>query len=188
MPSAATQNRRVDLRPLTPADYEFAYQTLVDPAAGGRLARYGGGVPSRDQVIATMWDQVLAQFVVVGRQTGHRHGLVIVTSPDFRNRFAYISIVGSPTRRTGRVALEGGLLAIDYAFATWDLRKVYAEVISSNAGQFGRIDKYASLEARYAAHVFVDGAYRDVLVFALYRDRWMSEVSPRLGILRARPT
>src|SRR5579884_2446549 len=126
-PAPIVQTTRVALIPVTPADYEFVYHLMVDPEAGGRLDRYSGGVPSREQVVARMWDGVLAQFVVAGRATGRRHGLTVLASPDFRNPFAYFSLVGVPTPAARALTFEAGVHTIDYAFANWDFRKIYFE-------------------------------------------------------------
>ncbi len=174
-------SRRVALIPLTPSDYEFAYRTYVHPAAGGRLNRWGGAVPSPERVMASLWEQTLAQFVVVGRTSGRRLGLTALSTPDFANRFAYFSVVAAPEVLGTGLAMEGALLTIDVAFRKWDFRKLYFETVAPNLEQFRRATHYMNLEAHYRSHAFVDGAYRDVLVFAIYRDQWSANVVPRLA-------
>ena len=71
------------------------------------------------------------------------------------------------------LVVEGAILAIEYGFRTWDLRKIYLDVLESNLNQFGRrLAKYAVLEGRLKAHQYVDGRYVDQLKYAIYADHW----------------
>lgn len=172
--------RRVGLRPLATRDYEFVYDLYTEPAIASRINRFGGSVPSPDQVMARLWENVLSQSVIVGASSGRRIGLAVVASPDFRNRFAYFSVLSSPEAFGTGLALEGAALAIDSAFDTWDFRKIYCEVAEMNVAQFARIGRYMQLEARFRHHAFANDMYQDVFVHAIYREQWRALVTPRL--------
>ena len=72
----------------------FLYDLMTSPAAGGRV-RFAGATPSPEKVASSLWDSVLAQFVVEG-VTARRPLVVSITSPNFRDGYAYLSAVGTP--------------------------------------------------------------------------------------------
>ena len=51
-------------------------------------------VGSRDDFVAHAWDHVLAQWLIVSRRTSRRVGAFVVSSPDHRNGFAYVTVFG----------------------------------------------------------------------------------------------
>ncbi|MDP8930016.1 MAG: GNAT family N-acetyltransferase, partial [Actinomycetota bacterium] len=119
-------SRRVRLRPIAEQDRHFIYDLMVTPEAGGRV-RFGGATPSPEKVATTLWESVLAQFIVERGGSGQPLGLVAITSPDFRNGFAYVSAIARPETQGSGLVAEAALLAFNYAFTTWPLRKVYME-------------------------------------------------------------
>ncbi|MEM9557475.1 MAG: GNAT family protein [Acidobacteriota bacterium] len=165
-------SRRVALRPLTESDRGFLYELMTDPRAGGRV-RFGGATPSPDKVAASLWDSVLAQFVIVGRDSGAPLGLAALTSPRFRDGHCYLSALGHPrAQRTGLVA-EGVFLTCNYAFLTWPLRKIYMESTEQSLAHFdGGLDILFTEEGRLREHAFWNGEYQDVSILAIYRETW----------------
>jgi hypothetical protein len=119
-------SHRVRLRPIAERDRGFLYELMCAPDAGGRV-RYGGATPSPEQVAASLWENVLAQFVVEGAESATPIGLVAVTTPMFRDGHAYLSAVGTPRAQGSGLVLEAVLLLCNYAFSTWPLRKLYLE-------------------------------------------------------------
>lgn len=180
-------SRRVRLRPIREHDRRFLYELMTAPECGGRV-RFGGATPSPEKVAATLWESVLAQFVVESASSGGEPvGLVAVTSPDFRNGFAYVSAIGRPeTQGTGLMA-EAAFLAFHYAFSTWPLRKLYMEATEDSFRAFeGGLDDFFREEGRLADHVFWNGRYVDMVILAVYRETW-SRLAPRmLGLLTRR--
>lgn len=188
-PSVATPplaSRRVRLRPIADQDRRFLYELMTSPEAGGRV-RFGGATPSPEKVIASLWDSVLAQFVVESATSGRPVGLVAITSPDFRNGFAYVSALGAPeTQGTGLIA-EAALLAFHYAFHTWPLRKVYMEATDDSFQAFrGGLDELFVEEGRLAEHVFWNGRYVDMVIVAVYRETWLRLVPRMMRLLTRR--
>jgi RimJ/RimL family protein N-acetyltransferase len=164
--------RRVYLDYPRPSDFELIYELFVNSDTGPSF-RFGGRVPSAQHVHEHLWDGVLAQWMVTGIRDGGRKGLVILASPDFANGFAYASALAtSQARRTGLV-LEGMGLVIDYAFRTWPLRKLYAEVSEPTLRQFARtVGRFCVEEGRLKQHHFRDGEFRDLVILAIYRENW----------------
>lgn len=187
-PTVATPllaSRRVRLRTIGEQDRRFLYELMTSPEAGGRV-RFGGATPSPEKVIASLWESVLAQFVVESAESGRPLGLVAITSPDFRNQFAYVSALGAPeTQGTGLIA-EAALLAFHYAFDTWPLRKVYMEATDDSFQAFrGGLGDLFVEEGRLAGHVFWNGRWVDMVIVAVYRETW-SRLAPRMTRLLTR--
>lgn len=172
-------SRRVRLRPIGERDRLFIYELMVAPEAGGRV-RFGGATPSPEKVAATLWDSVLAQFIVESQGSGQPVGLVAITSPDFRNGFAYVSALARPETQGSGLVAEAALLAFHYAFTTWPLRKVYMEATEDSLRAFdaGQGDLFRE-EGRLVDHVFWNGRYVDVVILAVYRETW-NRLLPRM--------
>ena len=177
-------SRRVLLRPIGDQDRHFIYELMSSPAAGGRV-RYGGSTPSPEKVLATLWESVLAQFVAVRVDTGRPLGLVAITSPDFRNAFAYVSAVGEPAAQGSGLMVEAAFLMFHYAFRTWPFRKIYMEATEDSFQAFkGGSGELFREEGRLAGHVFWGGRYVDVIIMAVYRETW-EQLEPRMSRLLA---
>lgn len=179
-------SRRVRLRPIGEQDRRFLYELMTSPEAGGRV-RFGGSTPSPEKVVASLWESVLAQFIVESAQSGRQVGLVAITSPDFRNGFAYVSALGAPETQGSGLIAEAALLAFHYAFNTWPLRKVYMEATddSFQAFESGLGDLFAE-EGRLVDHVFWNGRYVDMVIVAVYRETWSRLVPRMMGLLTRR--
>ncbi|HEX7135764.1 MAG TPA: hypothetical protein VF228_24510 [Iamia sp.] len=169
---------RVRLEPLT-AQYEG--EALALYTAGSHLTRYRlrGATPSPEAFRQTLWDRVLAQFVVIGE--GKVLGLVSAFQPDFRNRHAHIAVVARPDAPPG-AGMEGTALLLEHLFSEFDLRKVYAEIMAPNGEAFASgAGRVFVIEGRLTEHEFLDGAFHDMLVMAISRDRWAAHVDQLLG-------
>ena len=159
---------------------------MSSPEAGGRV-RFGGATPSPEKVAATLWESVLAQFVVESARSGQPMGLVAVTSPDFRNGFAYVSALGLPESQGSGLVAEAAFLAFHYAFTTWPLRKIYMEATEDSYRAFeAGLDQFFQEEGRLIDHVFWNGGYVDMVILAVYRETW-NRLAPRMvGLLTHR--
>ncbi|MGH3918740.1 MAG: GNAT family N-acetyltransferase [Pseudonocardiaceae bacterium] len=179
-----TGTSRVRLRPLADADSAFLYELMSAPDAGGRV-RFGGATPSPDQIVASLWKDVLAQFIVEGVSTGRALGLVALTTPNFRDGWAYLSAIGTPSAQGTGLIAEGVLLGFDYAFRTWPFRKVYMEVSETSYGAFrSGLDRFFTEEGRLREHAFWDGRYGDLFIFSVLRVTWAEQVPGVLARLR----
>jgi RimJ/RimL family protein N-acetyltransferase len=165
-------SRRVRLRTIGERDRLFLYQLMTSPQSGGRV-RFGGATPSPERVIAALWESVLAQFIVEGVSSGEPLGLVAITTPNFRDGFAYLSSIGSEAAQRSGLVAEGVLLGFNYAFCTWPFRKVYMEVSEESYRAFGSgLGRFFKEEGRLREHAFWNGRYLDVLILAVYRATW----------------
>jgi RimJ/RimL family protein N-acetyltransferase len=164
--------RHVRLRHLAERDSPFLYELMTSPLSGGRV-RFGGATPSPDKVRASLWESVLAQFVIEGAASGEPLGLVAITSPNFRDGFAYVSALGQPEARGRGLVMEGVFLGVHYAFLTWPFRKLYMEASEESHQAFGSgLGMFFAEEGRLRGHTFWNGRWADVVILAVYRDGW----------------
>jgi RimJ/RimL family protein N-acetyltransferase len=179
--------RRIRLRALTDRDRAFVYHLMTPPQPGGRV-RFGGATPSPDKVLSTLWDSVLAQFIVERVDGNEPIGLVAISSANFRDGFAYLSALGSAEAVGRGLVMEAVLLAFHYAFLTWPMRKIYMEATEDSYQQFRkRLGTLFSEEGRLRGHTFWNGRYADVLILAVYRETWEAEAADWLRRLHLDP-
>ena len=158
------QTRRVRLRRVADGDGPFLYDLMTSLTAGGRV-RYGGATPSPEKVLQGMWESVLAQFIIEGTSSQTRMGVVAITSVNFRDGFAYFSVLGTEAARGRGLLGEGTFLGLHYAFSTWPFRKIYMEASDASMPAFeGALDRYFVEEGRLRQHTYWNGSYLDVRV------------------------
>jgi len=152
------------LVPMTAADEPAALRLHTE---GGALTRYRlrGTTPSPEQFHRFLWDQVLVQHLVVaGTEV---IGMVTAFEADHRNRHAHVAAIAAPAHRSTGLVPWALLRFVDELFATFDLRKLYAEVLEPNLAAFGSgLDRRFAIEGRLRGHEYVDGDYVDLLVLA----------------------
>ncbi len=176
---------RVRLRTIADRDGAFIYELMTSPQAGGQV-RFAGATPSPEKVASTLWESVLAQFVVEGVSTQQPLGIVSITSPNFRDGFCYMSAIGTPSAQGTGLIVEGVLLGFNYAFVTWPFRKIYMEVNETSYPRFRTgLGRFFVEEGRLREHAFWDGRYVDVFILAVYRSTWAEHKAEMLARLRA---
>lgn len=165
-------------RPLARDDLPFAYALLTGPVTGWRL-RYRGATPPFPEFAEHAWDDVLAQWVAVGNKSGAPKGMVILSSPNLLDGYAFVSVVATPEARGQGVMLEAAANCIDYTFLCWPLRKLCAEVMELNFESFrSGAGRYFEVEGCRRQQVYAAGRYRDVVQLAIFRDNWIRLRSP----------
>ena len=164
--------RRVRLRPIADRDHRFLYELMTSPEAGGRV-RFAGATPSPDKIASSLWESVLAQFIIEGVSSQAPLGLVAITSPNFRDAFAYLSALGSAGAQGSGLIAEGVFLGFHYAFTTWPFRQIYMEATEDSYQAFtsGR-DRLFTEEGRLREHAFWNGRFADLVILAVYRETW----------------
>ena len=77
-------------------------------------------------------------------------------------------------------------LLLDYGFQYLNLRKVVGEVLAENKRAI-RFDEGLGMkiEGVRREHVFYDGAFHDVLLFALFRDAFYNQPTRYVRLFRA---
>jgi acyl carrier protein len=169
---------RVRLEPLVG---QHEGEALALYTSGTHLTRYRlrGATPSPEAFHQALWDRVLAQFVIVDE--ARVLGLVSAFQPDFRNGHAHIAVIARPDAPPG-AGMEGTSLLIEHLFSEFPIRKVYAEVMAPNGDAFASgTGRVFAIEGRLTEHEYLDGAYHDMLVMAITRERWAAHVDQLLG-------
>jgi RimJ/RimL family protein N-acetyltransferase len=175
-PSPPLSTRRIRLRTIDDRDSAFLYALMTSPDAGGRV-RFAGATPSPEKIAASLWDSVLAQFVVEDVSGHNPLGLVSITSPNFRDSYAYMSAVGLPEVQGSGLIAEAAMLGFNYGFVTWPFRKIYMEATETSYSAFkSGLGRLFSEEGRLREHSFWNGQYVDLLILAVYRATWADNV------------
>ena len=161
------------LRPVTDADYGFLFALSTDEATGFRW-RFRGETPSPEGFTHMMWHSVIAQFIVCSIATDEPVGHVLAFNANLRHRHAHIAMAVRPDRVGRSWALEGAQLFIDYLFANWEFRKLYAEVVDFNLAQFSSVTDLPAfaVEGRLTDHEYYQNRYWDMVIIGLRRERW----------------
>ena len=164
--------RRIRLRTIGDRDSVFLYELMTSPQSGGRL-RFAGATPSPDKIASSLWESVLAQFIIEGACSKEPLGLVAITSPNFRDGFAYISALGATDAQGSGLIAEGVLLGFNYAFTTWPFRKIYMEAGEESYQAFkSGLGRFFVEEGRLRQHAFWNGHFMDLFILAVYRETW----------------
>jgi RimJ/RimL family protein N-acetyltransferase len=180
-PARPLRSHRVRLRTIADGDSAFLYELMSSADAGGRV-RFAGATPSPEQIASTLWDNVLAQFIVESVSARGPLGLVAITSPNFRDGWAYLSAVGTPAAQGSGLVAEGVMLAFDHAFRSWPFRKIYMEVSETSYPAFrSGLGRCFVEEGRLREHAFWDGRYTDLFILSVPRSTWVALAPAALG-------
>lgn len=166
--------RGVAIRPLGSGDFEPLLQIESSPALIRRW-RHEGRTPTLDQVRGGMLADTLCAFLVESEDEEEVVGLVSIHNPNHVHRRALMSMVcfehESPHRRSQTTV--GLILAIHYAFTTWDLHKISAGVAEYNLDQFAsELGDLVVEEGRLSDHIRLGGRYWSWSMLAIFRDTW----------------
>lgn len=172
---------RVRLRPLSDQDLGPLYVASTRPEQGFRW-RFRGSTPSFQDFHASLFDGVLAQFMVVDSKTGSPFGLVCAYNARFEIGCVHIGFVRTFEGKGQGEVLEGMLMFIEFLFQTWPFKKIYADVPEFNAqSMFDTNSKAVRVEGRLVQHCFHDGQWWDQLTIALWREDWTVQ-KPNWGV------
>ncbi len=173
----------VALRPIRPQDYDALFE--FETVHLGPTWRLKGETPSFERYVQSLWQGVLAQFIVVNRMTHSPAGFVTAYSPNFRDAWCYFATAKFDRSDRSTTQIEGTVLFLEYLFTTWDFNKLYAEVLDDNIHQFdSAIGRFCVEEARLREHEQIGGRMHDQIILAVYRRDW--EVWRRFVLPRVR--
>lgn len=165
------------LRPVLQADYDELYALSTSPSTGFRW-RFRGSTPSPDAFVTSLWNQVLAQFVVTSPGDNRPIGLVVANRADFRCGHAYIAVLADNSSVAGPVTMEAAALFIQYLFDSFNLNKLYFESLEFNLQQFASgVDRFFVEEGRLRNHDYYSGRWWDLYIMAIYREAWAASGS-----------
>jgi RimJ/RimL family protein N-acetyltransferase len=165
--------RHVLLRTVEPQDYSGLYRLCTGYATSYRW-RFRGATPSPEEFSRALWQEVLAQFVIIrANKPTSVAGLVVAYNPDFRNDTVHVGIVLDPAYQRKAWPLEGLALFVDYVFTMWRFRKIYFESPASVISEMAlSLETYTRREGVLVGHEFLAGSYVDLHILALWREDW----------------
>jgi RimJ/RimL family protein N-acetyltransferase len=163
----------VELQPVRPTDYDFLYSLATSGESSARW-RFGATTPSPEAFARSLWEGVVAQFVVRARSSARPLGLVSAYRPDMLAGHVGAAVLLDPAAQCTGWALESFSLLVDYLLDNWDLNKIYLEYPAFNRGQFFYAIRRGLVmeEATLRDHVFAFGRLWDFHIAAIYRERW----------------
>ncbi len=173
------RGRHVLLRPIEPADFGPLYSIELSPENIYRW-RFRASTPSPEQYARSLFEGVLASFVVESTDSGSIVGVVTCYNADLKNGVAYLAALSAEVWRRRPAAIEGIELLIDYCFQNWQFRKLYLESPEYCQVEFASApERLLREEARLVDHEFFDGRYWDRLILALHRTDWENDLRRR---------
>ncbi|MFA1541822.1 GNAT family N-acetyltransferase [Actinomadura monticuli] len=161
--------KRVVLRPVEPTDYDFILQLSTSSHITYRW-RTRGTTPSPPDFQAMLWRGVLCQFLIERSSDGEPLGLISAYNADFRNQTAYLAILMRDHRGGAIWTFDGMALFLNYLFANFNLRKIYAETSELSSWTFASgAGRYFEVEGTLREHEYYGGRYWDTYVLAFWR-------------------
>ena len=155
------------LRPAEHEDYYWIYQLVTSPEVELQWHHHGE-LTSFDTFAARLGDGSL--HLIVDDGAGTRVGYASCYGMDFRNGHAAIAFA-FPSTVPAIFRASGPWVFLDHLFRTYPFRKLYGEIVDFNLPRFRRgFRRFFDEEGRLREHVFVNGAYRDVVHVSITRE------------------
>jgi len=178
------KGRHVQLRPVNGGDYPFLVALQTDPENLIRW-RYRGTTPSPEQIIQTLWQGVLAQFLIVRADTYEPVGLVVGYNAEFRHNYIYLAMIVTPHCELRGWTFEANALFITYLFETFAFQKIYLDVIEFNYRKLASgAGTLFHVEGCLIDHEYHLGRRWHLYTLAIYRHEWpqiLERVTPHLA-------
>jgi RimJ/RimL family protein N-acetyltransferase len=170
--AARLVGRRVALRAVAVTDYDFLYDISMAPDNVVRW-RFRGTTPSPEGFIQTLWQGVMAQFLIVRPSNGAPVGLITAYNTDPRSGTTHIALIVAPPYENQGWVMDAVPLFLGYLFDTWNLRKIYYETIEFNYARFASgLGTRFHVEGCLRDHEYHAGRYWHVYTLAVYREEW----------------
>lgn len=170
------RGRHVFLRPLTPVDAQLLYHHELGEDASLSW-RFQGVTPSPEVHARSLWENVLATFVVTGSDTGSPLGVVSLYNPSLDGGVAFLAAMSLPNGKATGLVVEGCGVFLNHCFWRWPLRKVVIDANADSVRQYesvvGRLFKEEGRLRDFAA--VSHGEFVDRVFLTLDRERWERE-------------
>ncbi|MGI5271940.1 GNAT family N-acetyltransferase [Nonomuraea sp. CA-218870] len=157
------QSRRIRLRPAGARDSIKLYELLLGLGLNT--------LPSPDDFVSAFGRGVTASFLVE-TPGGDFLGFCSLHGMSPAGHHVEGGIYMSPENSANGVGAEASLLMINYAFAMWNVRKVYFQTTEASLSAIGGDLKVSHKEGILSGHQYFSGQHWDVHVFAIYREEW----------------
>lgn len=176
--SIPLRGRRIALKPISPADVPKLFE-LIRTAESERPWRVDVDQLTPEMFSQVIWSNTSAAFLVNADDGSDTEpvlvGLLQIHSLDLRSKHAHISYVVSKEHRLSGWTIEAVILATNYAFSMWPLRKLYLQTRASNLEQFASAaGRVMTEEARLRDHLIAGDSHEDLVQFAITRDDYLN--------------
>ena len=132
----------------------------------------GSGV-SAAAIDRALSDRVLCQFVVIASADREMVGLVQFVAADYVHGTVGITLLFHPEYRSRGWPIEASVLAANYVFVAYPLRKLVAEVPELNDSTFGAgLGRLMRRDAVLPSHEWHVGDYRSVALYSIDRNQF----------------
>lgn len=112
-------------------------------------------------------------------------GMIYSYQADYLNGYTYLCTFLDAQYRHSFYGAEASLLFTDYLFSSFPFRKLYAEVYEHNLPSLRNIIKSGWVEeGRLKNHRWRLGGYKDMFIYALYREDFYGKFSRLLSSLK----
>jgi hypothetical protein len=175
-PVPQLHGRYVFLRQVHAEDYRLlrAVELTGEPAVRWR---FRGSSPSPETWAHTLWNGILAQFIVV--RVGDEPaplGMVFAYRPSFQDGHVWLAAHTFGPQRPSPLMMFGTALFIEHVFTCWNFHKLYLEVAAYNLPQFeSGTGRLFEVEGRLRDHFWYGGRRWDQVFLAMYRETWERE-------------
>lgn len=159
-----TKTRRTVLRHANPPEGVTAHDLLLKAGLTD--------LPSAEVFAALYTKEVSAQFTVERQDTEQVVGYVSFHHLDLSGRHVRASFLTDPATAGNGVGAEVILMTINYAFAMWNVRKIYFWTVEPDFQILHTPFDSNHKEATLPEHLYDRGALRDVHIHAVYREYW----------------
>lgn len=176
--------KTVRLRILDSTDVEYMRQLRNCPEV---VRGFQWRNPISDSRQATFFQSVNATsehayFVAESIHDLKPFGIYFYRKLDHRNQRAENGVFLDPQRTTtGVESVEAIFLLIEYQFSYLNLHKICAEVLADNVRAIRFNEAIGmELEGVLRKHVYLDGAFRDLHQYCLFRDDFLNRPTPAI--------
>lgn len=164
-------SNRLTAFPPRPADLATVYTWVNDPSVSWRWRSRGVQITPEQFQNSTGND--VASFVGWGSGCDELVAYGAMYAMDVRALHSQIALLSNPRYVGTGLAIELGIIMVDFAFRTYPLHKVFFEFPSFNRPLFHRVlDRFGTLEAEIRDHVYYDGSTHSTFMYSLSREVW----------------
>jgi RimJ/RimL family protein N-acetyltransferase len=154
--------------------------------------RYHGQIPPFEGFVANLYTDVHAQFVI-RLESGQPIGHVVGYAANLQGRHVHLGIVLAETTKGSRYGVPAMSLFIDYLFAVWDFKGIFAETPDFVASPLEASGRTASAlpfveTGRRPDYHYFNGRYYDDKISYLSREAWTNRLAPKRLVLGVGPT
>jgi hypothetical protein len=181
------EGRHVYLRPVQPGDYG-TLQALETRGEAALRWRYRGQTPSPEQWLGNLWNGVLAQFLVVSRDSNAPVGFIYAYKTSLQDRHTYLAAMKFDLGDRSALMMMGITMFVEYLFRCWDFKVLYMEVPEFNYDQFASGEgRFFTVEGCLKDNYACDGRWWDLLILAVHREHWARAGKPLLAAALGEP-